>query len=70
MLLQSDRMKDLFIEVISRAKKKYDFSLDNFVIMGNHFHFLIKPGKKESLSKIMQWILSVFAMAYNRITGS
>jgi len=28
-------MKELFIEVISRAKKKYEFPLDNFVIMGN-----------------------------------
>jgi putative transposase len=29
---------------------------------------IIKPGKNESLSRIMQWILSVFAAAYNRAT--
>jgi putative transposase len=34
--------------------------------MNNHFHLLIKPGENESLSRIMQWILSVFAMAWNR----
>jgi putative transposase len=34
--------------------------------MNNHIHLLIKPGKGESLSKIMQWILSVFAMNWNR----
>jgi putative transposase len=37
--------------------------------MGNHFHFVIQPGKDESLSAIMRWILSVFAMAFNRLKG-
>ena len=27
---------------------------------------ILKPGEKENLSRIMQWILSVFAMKYNR----
>lgn len=34
--------------------------------MDNHIHLLIKPGKGENLSKIMQWILSVFAKRYNK----
>jgi putative transposase len=58
--------KELFMETIQRAKKKFDFQIKNFCIMENHIHLLIKPGKGESLSKIMQWILSVFAMAWNR----
>ncbi|MDR1949610.1 MAG: transposase [Spirochaetaceae bacterium] len=58
--------KVLFIQVIKRAKKKYKFQIKNFCIMENHIHLLIKPGKDESLSRIMQWILSVFAMAWNR----
>lgn len=37
--------------------------------MGNHIHLMIRPGAGESLSRILQWILSVFAMAYNRIHG-
>jgi len=35
--------------------------------MGNHVHLLIKPLENESLSSIMQWILSVFAIRYNRL---
>jgi putative transposase len=62
-------MKELFLSVVKRAKKKYDFRLENFCIMGNHFHFVIHPGKDESLSSIMQWILSVFAMAFNKRKG-
>ena len=59
-------MKKLFLAILERAKKKYDFQIQNFCIMGNHFHLIVKPGPKESLSRIMQWILSVFAAAYNR----
>ena len=66
MVLQPEEEKLLMITVIKRAKKRYRFQLKNFCIMNNHLHLLIKPGEKESLSRIMQWILSVFAMAWNR----
>jgi putative transposase len=69
MILDTSAMKELFLSVVKRAKVKYDFRLENFCIMGNHFHFVIQPGRGESLSVIMQWILSVFAMAYNKIRG-
>jgi putative transposase len=58
--------KELFLNVLKKAKKRYDFQVKNFCIMSNHLHLIIKPGKEESLSRIMQWILSVFAMAWNR----
>jgi REP element-mobilizing transposase RayT len=69
MILDPAAIKDLFLSVVKRAKEKYDFRLENFCIMGNHFHFIIQPGCGESLSSIMRWILSVFAMAYNRRAG-
>ena len=63
-LAQEDR--ELFMDILKRAKKKFNFSLKNFCIMGNHVHLLIKPGSGESLSKIMQWLLGVFAQLWNR----
>jgi len=69
MILDTIAMKELFLSVVKRAKAKYSFRLENFCIMGNHFHFIIQPSRGESLSAIMRWILSVFAMAYNRISG-
>ncbi len=65
-ILQSDAIKEMFLDTVSRARKKYDFHLINVCIMDNHIHLLIKPSNRENLSKIMQWILSVFAMRYNR----
>lgn len=62
-------MKELFIETLKRAKKKYSFVIENFCIMGDHIHLIIRPERGASLSAIMQWVLSVFAMAYNRIMG-
>lgn len=70
MILKSDVEKRLFLEVIARAKNKFSFTITNFCIMENHFHLLIRPGKGENLSRIMQWILSVFAMSYNRRRGT
>jgi REP element-mobilizing transposase RayT len=67
MLLDSAFNKDLFLEIVARAKKKYDFRIENFCIMGNHFHFIIQPINGSSLSDIMKWILGVFTMNYNRI---
>jgi putative transposase len=61
--------RELFIDVLKRAKKKYHFSVKNFCIMGNHIHFLIKPGHGVSLSKIMQWLLGVFAQLWNKRHG-
>jgi putative transposase len=69
MILDSYRTKVLFLDVVSKAKKRYSFSIHNFTVMGNHFHLIIQPGKNENLSRIMQWILSVFAQAYNRLYG-
>ncbi len=69
MILNEESMKELFLSVVRRAKKKYEFRMENFCVMGNHFHFVIQPGRGESLSAIMRWILSVFAMAYNRISN-
>jgi putative transposase len=69
MILDSTQIKDLFLSVVKRAKSKYAFRLYNFCVMGNHYHFIIKPLRGENLSAIMRWIMSVFAMAYNRLKG-
>lgn len=69
MLLKSPEIKSLFLAVVKRAKKKYMFQLTNFVVMENHIHMIIKPGEKENLSRIMQWILSVFAVLCNKKMG-
>ncbi|MDR2501571.1 MAG: transposase [Treponema sp.] len=69
MVLFCPAMRKLFLAILERAKKKYGFAIHNFSIMGNHIHLLIRPGPKGSLSQIMQWILSLFARAWNKKHG-
>jgi REP-associated tyrosine transposase len=59
-------IKELFLHTLKRAKGKYFFKLKSFVLMDNHIHLLIKTERGENLSKIMQWILGVFAKHYNK----
>ena len=65
-LLQAVFIKKMFMIILKRAKIKYSFQIGNYCIMDNHIHFILKPLNGESLSAIMQWILSVFAQKYNR----
>ena len=68
-ILHSDEMKELFLSILKAAKKKFSFKLKHFCIMSNHIHMLLEPAPETSLSKLMQWILSVFAIRFNRIFG-
>jgi len=68
-IFEPREIKLLFIEIIKKAKTKYNFRFRNFDIMDNHVHLILQPLKDESLSKIMQWILSVFAVRFNKKYG-
>ena len=68
-ILESAAVKTMLLDVIGRARRRFRFSLDTLCIMDNHIHLLIWPGTRESLSRVMQWILSVFAMKFNRLIG-
>ncbi|MBN2441873.1 MAG: transposase [Spirochaetales bacterium] len=64
-IFESKEIRDMFLDILSRAKKRYKFAVWNFCIMGTHVHLMMQPLGKENLSKIMQWILSVFARKFN-----
>jgi len=70
MILDPSGVKELYLSILKAAKARYSIQIQNFCIMGNHVHIIIKPGYNENLSAIMQWINSVFASRYNRLMGS
>jgi len=65
-IFASRRAKDMFLQVLIEAKEHYRFLIENFCVMGNHFHLILRPGKGENLSSIMQWSLANFAIRYNK----
>jgi putative transposase len=68
-ILGADGVKYLFLQVLKQAKRRFAFTVMNLCIMDNHVHLIIRPARGASLSKIMQWVLSVFAIRYNRSRG-
>lgn len=62
-------VKEMFMDVLRRAKKKFKVEIWNFCIMGNHYHIIMKPLGDEDISKINQWIKSVFAKMFNKMFG-
>ena len=68
-LFDEDKFKNLYLSIIKKAMKRFCFRIRNFCIMGNHIHMIVEPLKNENLSKIMQWIQSVFAIQHNKETG-
>lgn len=66
MLLQSDRMANLLIDVIRQNRKQGRFSIHEFVIMPNHFHLLITPAWKVSLERALQFIKGGFSYRMKR----
>ncbi|MDR0629759.1 MAG: transposase [Treponema sp.] len=66
MSLFEPQFKRLFLAFVGKAKRKFHFRLWDFCIMGNHIHFLIKPGRENNLSEIMQWVKCNFAKAWNK----
>ena len=68
-IMDSVGVKQMFLDVVERARRRFDFSVTHFCIMSNHVHLMIRPCGNENLSRIMQWILSVFAVSFNRLFG-
>ncbi len=65
-IMPSSEFKEMFLQVMATALEKFSFSYYGFCLLDDHIHFILKPTGRANLSKIMQWILSVFAMRYNR----
>lgn len=67
-LMQSVKMKELMLEVLNLAKRKYNFQLTAYTLMNNHFHFYIKTIEGgENISRIMQFVKSQYARRYNKM---
>ncbi len=67
-LMEDDFFKDIMVEILRIALKKYDFEYNDFTIVDNHFHIIITTHNEEhSISRIMQFIKSRFAQHYNKI---
>ena len=56
---------EIFLDLISKAHKKFSFSLHAFCLMSNHYHLLIED-IDGNLSKIMHYINRNYVEIYNK----
>jgi len=54
-----------FIELLGLMSERYEIEIWSFVLMGNHFHLLLRP-KEANLSKAMQWLGLSYGGYYNQ----
>lgn len=54
-----------FLDCLERASEKFRLEIFAFVLMGNHYHLLLRT-KEANLSKAMQWLQTSYTIYYNR----
>ena len=68
-MMKEDRFKELFIDILVRTQNKYDFELNGYQILDNHFHLVIRTVEGgATISRIMQCIKARFAEQFNKET--
>ena len=65
-IFQTDRMAELFLDVLRDNRAKGRFQVHEFVLMRNHFHALITPAVEVSLEKSVQYIKGGFSFRAKR----
>jgi REP element-mobilizing transposase RayT len=58
--------------LLRRAKsylRDYDLSVIAYCLMPNHYHFLLRPGGDEALSRFIQRLFNSYSQAFNRQQG-
>lgn len=54
-----------FLELLEVMAERFDLEVWSYVLMGNHYHLLVKT-RKENLSEAIQWLGVSYASHFNR----
>jgi putative transposase len=68
-LFQTERMANLFIEVLRTQVRLRRFVIHEFVVMPNHVHLLLTLPGEMSLEKAMQFVKGGFSFQAKRVLG-
>ncbi|MBI3344683.1 MAG: transposase [Gammaproteobacteria bacterium] len=68
-LLKQDTDKELLLSVMREIKADNPYKMEAYVIMDNHFHWMIKPGGDGNFSAVMQSLKLGFTHLYKAEHG-
>jgi REP-associated tyrosine transposase len=55
-----------FLLALRQTKERYPFRLFGYCLMGNHFHLLLQPEERQSISRILQSLTVAHTWHYHR----
>lgn len=64
-IYEDDGDDEKFIELLGLMSERYDVEVWSYVLMGNHYHLLVKPAES-NLSKAMQWLGLTYSGYFNK----
>jgi len=57
---------EYFLELLEKASKRENVEIHAYCLMPNHFHLLLIPKEPNSLSKLMQWVMTSHVRYYHK----
>ncbi len=67
-IFSNEKTTQLLIQTIFEVRKKLNFLLIAFVIMPDHFHLMLVPNKRSTISDVIRHIKGRFARKYNMLS--
>jgi putative transposase len=67
-IFEDDRDRELFLDLLGGAARRYDFHVYGACLMGNHYH-VVGETPRGNLSDAMRFLNGVYAQASNRRHG-
>lgn len=68
-IFSSEKWAKFMIEIIKEQQEKYHFKLHEFVVMPDHYHLILTPPIRFTVSDVLHHINGVFSTRYNQATG-
>jgi putative transposase len=56
---------EAFLEALAKAQQRYPFRLYGYCLMTNHFHLLLRPEPRQSVSRILQSLTVAHTWRYH-----
>ena len=57
---------EYFLELLEKASKREKVEIHAYCLMPNHFHLLLVPKESNSLSRLMQWVMTSHVRYYHK----
>lgn len=69
-LFETRRDYIAFLAVLREGFDKHQTPLVSYCVLSNHWHLLVGPIEKESLSRVIKWVAATHAARWHRFRGT